>query len=224
MKSLFIVTITLISHLVSHLSFAAGMDKPVEQNAQYRVSFIANWTSDELPVDFPSNPHFSPLVGASHDGAYGLFQLGSSSTDGLRDVAETGSTTQLLRELRRAQNQNQVLNYRTGNGIPNGTGRSSVVLEVSREHSLLSAATMIAPSPDWIVGFNSLRTIENGNFINRIQIPAYAIDAGTDAGRSFSSPNRRESRRKAIKILTEDELFIQDDRLVPFGSFVIEKI
>ena len=49
---------------------------------------------------------------------------------------------------------------------------------------------MIAPSPDWIVGINSISLLNSeGNWIEEIVIDLYPYDAGTDSGLDYSSPN-----------------------------------
>ena len=59
--------------------------------ARYTLTFQAEWTRDTHP-DFPSNrnPHFSPLVGCSHNASYVMWKPKMLATTGVKDVAETG--------------------------------------------------------------------------------------------------------------------------------------
>jgi hypothetical protein len=42
-------------------------DEPVEnKTAEYTVTFSFNRNDNDFPVDYPTNPHFSPLVGRVH--------------------------------------------------------------------------------------------------------------------------------------------------------------
>ena len=42
-------------------------DEPVEnKTAEYTVTFSFNRNDNDFPVDYPTNPHFSPLVGWVH--------------------------------------------------------------------------------------------------------------------------------------------------------------
>jgi hypothetical protein len=43
----------------------APVEKPAGP-AQYQLTFEATWSKETHPQDFPSNPHFSPIIGASH--------------------------------------------------------------------------------------------------------------------------------------------------------------
>ena len=36
-------------------------------DARYRVTFQATWSAETHPTNFPANPHFSGLVGATHN-------------------------------------------------------------------------------------------------------------------------------------------------------------
>ncbi len=43
---------------------------------------------------------FSDIIGASHTGSYRFWRYGEVATDGLKEVAERGNTTQLESELK----------------------------------------------------------------------------------------------------------------------------
>ena len=58
---------------------------------------------------------------------------------------------------------------------------------------------MIAPSPDWFVGINSLPLRENGEWIERIERELSPYDAGTDDGVTFQSDNANSSPQDAIQ-------------------------
>ena len=47
----------------------------------------------------------------------------------------------------------------------------------------------LVPSPDWFVGLDSFELCENGRFIDGVTIEADPMDAGTDNGFTFTSPN-----------------------------------
>ncbi len=58
--------------------------------ARYTLTFRAEWTS-QSHLDFPSGPHFSPLVGCSHKASYVMWTPGIKATKGVKDVAEFGT-------------------------------------------------------------------------------------------------------------------------------------
>ena len=84
--SLFVLTVT-HSYLVHSASYScSGI-------AQYWLSFYGNWTAATHPNAFPSTPingFFSPLVGASHEDAYTMWDAGMLASAGIKAVAETG--------------------------------------------------------------------------------------------------------------------------------------
>ena len=45
------------------------------------------------------------------------------------------------------------------------------------------------PSPDWFVGLDSLELCKSGHFLDTVTVEADPIDAGTDNGFTFTSPN-----------------------------------
>ena len=57
--------------------------------AWYTLTFRAEWTR-ETHFDFPSGPHFSPLVGCSHKADYVMWKPGIKATTGVEHVAEFG--------------------------------------------------------------------------------------------------------------------------------------
>ena len=57
--------------------------------ARYTLTFQGEWTRARHP-DFPSNPHFSAVVGCSHKASYVMWKAGIKATTGVKDVAELG--------------------------------------------------------------------------------------------------------------------------------------
>ena len=67
-------------------------------SVKYTLTFQAEWTAKAHPEDFPSDhrPHFSPLVGCSHNAGYVMWKPGQNATKGVKDVAEKGRIIQQL--------------------------------------------------------------------------------------------------------------------------------
>jgi len=189
--------------------------------ATYKVSFQGNFSKESHRVkNFPSNPHFSPLIVTSHTGRFSLFAKGSLATPGLKNVAETGNPSVLLNELRDAEMQGLVKDLQRGGGT-SGNGSSFAVVNVSLDAPLISAVTMIAPSPDWIIGVNNYSVVEGDDFILKRVIPLYAIDAGTDLGLNFTSKNMPNTTQDPISLLKNISGISIDS---PFGFLTIEKM
>lgn len=187
----------------------------------YRVTFKGSFTKINHPVtNFPSNPHFSPMIVASHSDHFSMFQIGATATDGIKDVAETGNPKKLLRELDELESNGVILESARANGI-SGNGIASTEITISDDYPLISVVTMIAPSPDWIIGVSGYTLIENGKFVNKRVVPLYAMDAGTDLGLMFTSQNRANRKRSFIsQLINVSGISINNS----FGTLIIEKL
>ena len=67
------------------------------------MTFEGLWSRHTHPKDFPSNgwlTRFSDVIGASHTFDYRFWEYGNSASEGLRQVAEFGSTRMLEGELK----------------------------------------------------------------------------------------------------------------------------
>jgi spondin-1 len=71
--------------------------------AKYELTFEGLWSRHTHPKDFPSNgwlTKFSDVIGASHTTEYRFWAYGDAASEGVKEVAEHGSTRQLERELK----------------------------------------------------------------------------------------------------------------------------
>lgn len=71
--------------------------------AKYELTFEGKWSRHTHPKDFPANSwktRFSDIIGASHTIDYRFWQYGELASEGLREVAEHGSTRTLESELK----------------------------------------------------------------------------------------------------------------------------
>ena len=68
-------------------------------SATYKAVFQGTWTAESHPTDFPSNPHFSSIVGAVHNADASLWMAGEMATPGLEQVAEMGMSDMLQEEV-----------------------------------------------------------------------------------------------------------------------------
>jgi hypothetical protein len=61
---------------------------------------------------------------------------------------------------------------------------------------------MIAPSPDWFIGINSINLLDdNSNWKTSIDLDLYAYDSGTDNGTNYTSVNAITNPFQNIKSL-----------------------
>ncbi len=156
---------------------------------RYEVTFVANWNDSTHPYDnFPSNPHFSPLIGSVHNADVGFWELGATASDGMESMAETGSPNLLAQEMR-PYYPHAVLGL-IQRGIVNSPGSDEFEIVVHEEYPLVTLVTMLGPSPDWFAGVTSLSLLDAGGaWVERMDVPLYPLDSGTDSGTSYNSPN-----------------------------------
>lgn len=180
-------TLLLILTLISQLGWS-------QSTAQYSVSFESTWSQATHPHSsgsLPATAHWSRLVGATHNDNITFFELGGLATAGLEDVAEQGNNVQFFNEVASAISAGDANLQIEGPALATAAGAVSIdLIETTSDYPLLTLVSMIAPSPDWIIGINSISLLDSeGNWIDEIVIDLYPYDAGTDSGPDYSSPN-----------------------------------
>ena len=191
--------------------------------AEYTVTFDATWSQETHPFDFPPNPHFSGLIGASHNDEITFWGEGQLASLGIKSMAETGSKDPLNNEIDTAIASGVAFKKLSGGGINPSPGSISLTFKISDEYPLVSLVSMIAPSPDWFIGVDSLSLFENGDFLDEKTIVLYAYDAGTDSGTTYTSPDEPTDPPEAIYKI-ETNPFVYDDALIPLGTFTFSRV
>jgi len=188
----------------------------------YRITFKGNFSGKtHRTFNFPMNPHFSPLVAIGHDANASFFPLGATASEGVKTVAETGNPKKLLGEIQTLMTAGFIKDFEVGDGPFGGTSSVEVVVTVDHASPLVSLITMIAPSPDWIVGLNGYSLLENGKFIKKRVVELFALDAGTDAGGYFLSDDKPLRLKQPIRLLTN----VSGKPVKrPFATVTIEKL
>ncbi|KAL0268413.1 UNVERIFIED_CONTAM: hypothetical protein PYX00_010368 [Menopon gallinae] len=174
--------------------------------AKYEVTFEGLWSRHTHPKHFPSNgwlTRFSDIIGASHTSEYRFWQYGGLASEGLRQVAETGSTRMLESELKSESENIRTIIKARGISYPNVTGKTFAVFRVDRKHHLMSLVSMIVPSPDWIVGVSGLELcLRNCSWVEFKVLNLFPWDAGTDSGTTYISPDMPTKPREPIRQIT----------------------
>lgn len=108
------------------------------------------------------------------------------ASEGLREVAEHGSTRTLESELKDQSDHIRTIIKARGIAYPNVTGKTFAVFRVDSNHHLISLVSMVDPSPDWIVGVSGLELcLPNCSWVENKVHNLYPWDAGTDSGPSY---------------------------------------
>jgi len=199
---------------------AVAGEVPVPSDtAVYSITFNATWSATTHPTDFPPGPHFSPLIGAVHNDSVAFWASGEIASPGIEQMAETGGTSNLTREIR-AHIPGNVLSVINGRGIGSPASTTINGIHVSLDHPLITLVTMIAPSPDWFVGVagQSLRD-EFGQWLDEMQVVLYPYDSGTDDGVSYRSANADSSPKQPIKGLKGISPFSDE----PIGTYTFTR-
>ncbi|KAK3923248.1 Spondin-1 [Frankliniella fusca] len=171
--------------------------------AKYEVTFEGLWSRHTHPKDFPADSwvtRFSDVIGASHDVEYRFWEYNGMASEGLKQVAERGTTRALETELKAESDHIRTIIKARGISYPNVTGKTFAVFRVDQKNHLMSLVSMIDPSPDWIVGVSGLELcLSNGSWVDHVQLNLYPFDAGTDSGLTYIAPDQPTVPQEPIR-------------------------
>lgn len=173
-------------------------------DVQYEFQFDSNWNGTNFPTNYPSAAHFSGLIGTTHNNQIQLFTNSELASLGVIEVAETGDKGTLRNEINMHITNTYADKIIDGGGIPNGSNSVSLTFSANTSFPYLSIIAMVAPSPDWFVGINSLNLYEGNVWVDNKVINLFVYDAGSDDGNIFTSPNMPSSPKQVITRLTTD--------------------
>jgi hypothetical protein len=219
--------VVLISSIVSILVVSAlvvvlVVYLPKSGEIRYQLTFESTWSETTHPYDFPPNPHFSGLIGSTHSENVTFWEFGGFATEGIKNVAETGSKTSFITEIEAAIDDFSAYSLISGSGISISPGSVSVKFSITKDFSFVTVVSMIAPSPDWFVGINTLNLLDgNGRWLDEISIILYLYDAGTDSGITYLAPNNATSPQDPISAITPTEFPGSD---IAYGTFTFTKL
>jgi hypothetical protein len=196
-------------------------NETAELMAQYTLVFEATWSKSTHPYDFPSNPHFSGLIGATHNDDVSFWAEGGLASAGIKNVAETGRKNPFNSEIDDAISAKTAYNKLSGGGISSSPGSTSITFNVSRDFPLVTVISMIAPSPDWFVGVSGLSLLEKGGWVDEQVVDLYLFDAGTDSGTSYASANAATTPPVLISPIDDSVL---SGSSKSFGTFTFTRI
>jgi len=209
MKSLVFAAAVAAIALVSPANAAETM--------KYTVQVDATWTAKSHPLDYPSDAHFSGLVGATHNAKYRIFSDGGIATDGLEALSERGAHSPLDAEIKRAiESGNAGALFESG-PLFEFPGTLSATFVANESHSNVSVVMMVAPSPDWFAGVSNVALRKNGKWVEKITLKLWAWDAGTDGGTTYHAADADTQPRQSVRLNASPQ-FIGKDGLRPVGT------
>ncbi len=178
-----------------------------QSTANYTISFTSTWSDITHPnVNFPSNAHWSDLVGANHNSSVTFVEMGELASPGIENVAETGSNSEFNDEVDNAITAGNAEQWLQQGFSPFAAISTATLsnITVSEDFPLLSLASMIAPSPDWMIYVNSLnlRNATNDGWKDTFTIDLFPYDAGTeDNDIVYSTSNNATNPHQPISSL-----------------------
>ncbi len=172
------------------LFFSINLITAQTQKAKYSVTFTSVWNSTDHGT-LPGGAHWSKLVGVTHKTDNKFWSNGNMATTGVKEIAESGNNSNFNNEVSTAITNLEADQYINGNSLGTATGTISIDdLIIDKNYPLLTLLSMIAPSPDWFIGVNSINLLDtNSNWKTSVSLDLYAYDSGTDSGTTYTSAN-----------------------------------
>jgi hypothetical protein len=180
-------------------------DRDADANASYKVTFTGLWTAADFPTGFPGGgAHFTTLVGGTHNDQVIFWEPGQPATQGIENMAESGSTGVLSSEVEAAKTDGKAEFVLLGSGNTNAAATSTFEFDINETYPLVTLTSMVAPSPDWFVGVHGLSLFDDaaGDWKQTVTVELNVYDAGTEDGVSFSRSNPDSSG--SIALLTSN--------------------
>jgi hypothetical protein len=191
--------------------------------ARFEVTFDSTWSAMTHPTDFPGNAHFSGLIGGTHASTVTFWRDGQLASEGIQQMAERGSKSPLSSEVQGAIDGGTAEFVLSGGALNTSPGSISMEFDISQRFPLVTLVTMVAPSPDWFTGVDSLPLFENGAWVDSRAVTVYAWDAGTDGGNTYTSPDRTLFPKEPIARISGDPMS-HNGSVAPLGTFRFRRI
>lgn len=198
---------------------AVGSDRArAQSSADYTVTFTSTWSAATHPAGFPTAPHFSGLIGGTHDEQVAFWATGGTASLGIKQMAELGAKAALQSEVQTAIDAGHAEFVLSGGGIGRSPGSRRLSFSVSEAFPLVTLVSMLAPSPDWFVGVRDLPLFQGGQWTDTLTVALFVYDAGTDSGPSYTSPNQATSPQEPIARI-ESSPFLVAGQVRQVGTF-----
>ena len=196
-------------------------------SAEYTLVLKSSWTPVNHPYEYPAagaltGPHFSGLIGASHNASYSLFGEGSTPTPGLENLSEQGKHSPLDAEIHAAEATGSV-DVLFESGPLRDFGDSLVAtVRVDDAHSMVSLVAMIAPSPDWFTGAADVNLMDQGAWVESRTLTLLAYDSGGDDGTTYKAADvDANPKHPTMPAMTRH--FVVNGQPVPVATLTLRK-
>ena len=201
---------------------------PMEETAQYSVTFTRVWTDQTHPFEHPeagvlTGPHFSGFIGATHGNDYAIFKEGTPPTPGLEKLSEEGKHSPLDQEIKDAIAAGKAAALFETGPIRDASKTETVTVTVSNQFPMVSAVAMIAPSPDWFAGVAHVDLMEGGQWVSSKTVDLAAYDSGGDDGTTYKAADKDNNPKKPTTTASAPHFVVNGNR-PPVGRLVFTKM
>ncbi|MFC1608360.1 spondin domain-containing protein [Candidatus Latescibacterota bacterium] len=193
-----------------------------DEYAEYTITFTSTWSAESHPLDFPTAPHFSPIIGAYHGENVVFWEEGSLASPGIKDVAEKGRRDMIKEEILEAIDSGDANVLLWGGGIATSPGSVEITFTAQRDFHYVTLVSMIAPSPDWFIGVSGLDLFDTDDWVGNMVFDLYVYDAGTDSGKTYTAQNSANTVPETIRKI-DDYAFVSDDNIIPVGTMTFTR-
>jgi hypothetical protein len=195
---------------------------------EYMITLKSDWTPENFPIEYPeagvlTGPHFSGMVGASHNADYTLFKEGVMPTPGLERLSEEGKHSPLDDEIKKAIAEGKSMMLFESDALRDFAKTATTKVKVNDKYPMVSVVNMIAPSPDWFTGVADLNLKENGEWVTTKEIQIFAWDSGGDDGATYKAPDMDTNPKKPTTMST-DPHFMKDGSKMAVGMLTFTKM
>lgn len=166
-------------------------DGGITPTATYELTFTPAFTEENFPTDYPSNPTFGPILAIAHPADVSVFRLGQVASEAFKAYAEDGDADALASALTQGTEGMEVTTTIVAGGSTGATTADVTSINVTPTNTRITFLAKLNPSPDWFVGVDAFNVVASDgiSLIESEQISLPAIDAGTDAGATYTSDN-----------------------------------
>lgn len=160
-------------------------------SATYEITFTPNFTADTHPTDYPANASFGPILAIAHAPDVSVFKLGQAASDAFKGFAEDGDADALATALTTGVDGMEVTTTVVSGGNTGPTTPDALSINVTPTNTRITFIAKLNPSPDWFVGVDSFNVVASDgvSLVDQEEFSLSAMDAGTDSGATYDSPN-----------------------------------
>jgi len=172
--------------------------------AMYQLVLETHWSEELFPKQYPQwrpPAQWSKTIGFTHNNNVSLFMTDSEVSEGVMMFVEKVDSDTLERETV----NHTFLDHVFAPSIKEGVGRTTGLVFVDGNNTKLSCITALVPSPDWFIGLDSLDLCKDGKWVNHVRLGVSPMDAGTDNGLTFTSPNWATEPRGVVTVITNTD-------------------